>query len=174
MAALKVPPSYPFVVVLEYMGRLDPRIPMRAVAYNEPARQTRNIRLLGKQRTLVFFTDHNSGMRFHKLGWKTRTTEFEQEWKLVDGKWVHQDRPPEITPIRKPDARTASPNPTKTSSAEDALEIIDALSVKKLVSALSTGAYDGYLKEMLEYERNKSNSRAGAVSAIAARIAQER
>lgn len=174
MAAPREPVDYGFNHVLEHPGPLDPRIPFRVVAYSEPARQTRNIRLLGKQRPLVFLRDKPSRDKYFKLGWKDVTRAFHAEWeKGEDGVWRHEEPAPTPAPIRAPDARQDPPPAPPADGLAGAIAILDGedkLSVKKLAAALATGDYDDHLQAMLKFERGKEDARAGAVAALATRI----
>ena len=58
------PPTYPFKHVLEHplCDRIDPKIPIRVSTYDEPQRQTCNVVLGGRRRSLVFIVKrHHRG-----------------------------------------------------------------------------------------------------------------
>lgn len=169
MAAAKGPPvpsdsEFPFRHVMEYPGRLDPRISRVFPAYAEPIRRTRDVELGGRRRPLVFLTRDDSQARAHRLFWKDRTEQFKREYHLVGegsaARWVPRD-PLAPEPIREPDARTIRPAPDA-----DLL----GLSVKDLQRALATGKHDAQLDDLLTRERARyGGERVGAVAALSAR-----
>lgn len=161
-----LPPSYPFAFVLEHPQQgLDSRQAQRVPLYEEAARTTHDILLMGRRRALVFVVRPNSRLALFKRGWHDRTEAFRREWAFEDGAWKHTAPEPSPAPITAPDRRRDPPKPEPEEGPLD-------LPVKQLQRLLRTGALDAKLDELLATERAAPRPRGGAVAALLERQAE--